>query len=83
VSCQSASAAPVLRPIVVATAAPVTPNAGSGPGPKMSSGPSTMLMPLATHSVRIATTGSPAPRKIALPTNSRRMLASPPSITRA
>jgi hypothetical protein len=41
-----------------------------------------MLMPLASHSVRIATTGSPAPRKIALATNSRMMLASPPSITR-
>ena len=54
------------RPVVVATAAPTRPRAGNGPRPKMSSGSSTRLIPLATHSTRIATVASPAARKIAL-----------------
>ena len=58
------------RPIVVAIAAPVTPSSGNGPRPKISSGPSTMLMTLASQSTRIAIAASPAPRKIALIRNS-------------
>ncbi len=54
------------RPIVVATAAPVTPSRGTGPTPKMNTGPRTMLMPLASQSVRMVSAASPAPRKAAL-----------------
>jgi hypothetical protein len=39
-----------------------------------------MLRPLATHSTRIAIAASPAPRKIALITNSSMITALPPSI---
>ena len=70
------------RPIVVAIAAPVTPSAGNGPTPNTSIGPSTMLMPLASHSVRIAIAGSPAPRKAALIMNSKITVTLPPSMTR-
>ena len=68
--------------MVVATAAPVTPSAGNGPTPNTSIGPSTMLMPLASHSVRIAIAGSPAPRKAALIMNSRITVTLPPSMMR-
>ena len=34
-------------------AAPFTPSAGNGPGPKMKHGPSAMLIALPTHSTRI------------------------------
>src|SRR5258708_1150779 len=37
------------RPIVVATAAPVPPMPGAGPGPKMNAGPGTLLLPLASR----------------------------------
>ena len=67
------------RPVVVATAAPVTPSAGNGPSPKMKHGPSTMLIALASHSTRIAIAASPAPRKTALIRNSIRMTPLPPS----
>src|SRR5881397_4020541 len=40
---------PVPRPMVVATAAPVTPSLGKGPMPKMKQGPSTMLIALANQ----------------------------------
>ena len=39
--------------MVVAVAAPTTPISGNGPSPKMSVGPSTMLIVLANHSTRI------------------------------
>ena len=64
----------------VAIAAPSTPYAGTGPQPKISSGSSRMLRPFATHSTRIAIAASPAPRKIALITNSSRITTLPPSI---
>ena len=66
----SANNAPVPRPIVVATAAPVTPSRGNGPSPKIRQGPSRMLIAFASQSTRIAIAASPAPRKIALITNS-------------
>ena len=60
-------------PVVVATAAPVTPSRGNGPSPKMKHGSRQMLMALAIHSTRIATAASPAPRNTALIRNSIRM----------
>jgi len=69
--------------MVVAMAAPVTPSRGNGLTPKIRQGPSTILMPLASHSTRIAIAASPAPRKMALIRNSSRITAFPPSITRA
>ncbi len=48
----------------------------------MRHGPSTMLMALASHSTRIATAASPAPRKMALMRNSITTDTLPPSITR-
>src|SRR5256885_478472 len=70
------------RPMVVATAAPATPRRGNGPQPNTRKGPSTMLMPFASQSVRIAMVASPAPRKLALIRNSRMTVTLPPSITR-
>ncbi len=69
--------------MTVAAAAPVTPYAGTGPRPKISTGSSTMLMPLASTSDRIAIAASPAPRKTALSRNGRMMTKSVPSIRRA
>jgi hypothetical protein len=66
--------------MVVAIAAPSTPIAGMGPQPKIRIGSSTMFSALATHSTRIAAAASPAPRKIALMTNSSRITTLPPSI---
>ena len=71
---------PAPRPMLVAMAAPSTPIAGTGPQPKISNGSSTMFRPFATHSTRIAMAASPAPRKIALITNSSMITALPPSI---
>ena len=71
------------RPMFVATAAPVTPISGNGPQPKMKHGPSTMFSALASQSVRIAITASPAPRKIALMRKIRNTVALPPSMMRA
>ena len=56
--------------MVVATAAPVTPISGNGPQPNTRNGPSTMLMMLASHSVRIEMVASPAPRNTAFNMNS-------------
>ena len=69
--------------MVVATAAPVTPIRGTGPMPKTKIGPRTMLMPLASQSVRMVIAASPAPRKAALIRNSSTMVMQPPSMTRA
>ena len=63
----------MLRPVVVATAAPATPSRGKGPMPKMKHGSRQMLKMLAIHSTRIAIAASPAPRKTALIRNSIRM----------
>ena len=63
----------MLRPVVVATAAPVTPRRGNGPSPKMKQGSRQMLNALAIHSTRIAIAASPAPRNTALIRNSIRM----------
>jgi hypothetical protein len=71
---------PAPRPMLVAIAAPSMPSAGTGPRPKIRIGSSTMLSALATHSTRIAAAASPAPRKMALMTNSSRITALPPSI---
>jgi hypothetical protein len=46
----------------------------------MSAGSSTMLMALDSHSTRIATAASPAPRKTALITKMSMITALPPSI---
>ncbi len=50
---------PTLRPMVVATAAPVTPSRGNGPMPNTNSGPSRMLIPLASQSARMLIAASP------------------------
>ena len=71
---------PTPRPMLVAMAAPSMPIAGTGPQPKISRGSSTMFRPLATHSTRIATAASPAPRNTALITNSSMITTLPPSI---
>ena len=68
--------------MLVATAAPVTPISGNGPQPKMKHGPSTMLSAFASHSVRIAITASPAPRKIALIRKIMNTVTLPPSMMR-
>ncbi len=73
---------PVPRPMVVATAAPVTPSRGKGPRPKIRQGPSRMLIAFASQRTRIAIAASPAPRKIALIRNKSSTVALPPSITR-
>src|SRR6266700_4000150 len=62
------------RPMVVETAAPVTPNFGNGPSPKIRQGSRQMLMMLATQSTRMATPASPAPRNTPLIRNSIRMV---------
>ena len=69
------------RPVVVATAAPVTPSAGKGPRPKMRHGSSTRLIAFASQRTRIATAASPAPRKTALMRKRRTITTLPPSIT--
>src|SRR6266567_768669 len=61
---------PMLRPVNVANAAPVTPRRGKGPKPKIRQGSSTRLMTFDTQSNRMAMAASPAPRKIALFRNS-------------
>ena len=73
----------MLRPMVVATAAPVTPSRGNGPSPNTNSGPSRMLIPLASQSARMVMAASPAPRKLALIRNSNRTVTSPASMSRA
>ena len=67
---------------MVAIAAPVTPMRGTGPMPKTKIGPSTMLMPLASQSVRMLIAASPAPRKEALIRNSSTTVMLPPSMVR-
>ena len=59
------------------------PSPGNGPQPKMKHGPSTMLSAFASHSVRIASTASPAPRKIALIRKIMNTVTLPPSMMRA
>jgi len=49
----------VPRPMLVATAAPVTPSAGDGPRPKMKHGPSRMFRRFPNQSARIASAASP------------------------
>ena len=56
------------------------PSPETGRSRRSASGHSTMLRPLASHSTRIAMAASPAPRKIALMTNSSMITALPPSI---
>ena len=58
----SANSTPVLRPIVVAIAAPTMPSFGNGPHPNTSVGARTMLIALASQSTRIAMAASPALR---------------------
>ena len=59
---QSWKSTPSPRPVVVAIAAPVSPSSGKGPIPKISIGSSTMLIPFASHTERMAIVASPAPR---------------------
>src|SRR3569623_574371 len=66
----SRNSTPVPRPMVVATAAPVTPSRGMGPSPNTITGPSRMLILFASHSVRMVMAASPAPRNAALIRNS-------------
>ena len=68
----------MLRPINVASAAPVTPSLGNGPQPKIRQGSSIRLMMFDTQSRRIAIAASPAPRKIALFKNSSSTAKLPP-----
>ncbi len=63
----------MLRPVVVATAAPVTPSRGKGPIPKIRHGSRQMLQMFAIQSTRIAIAASPAPRKTALTRKSNTM----------
>ncbi|MNS68143.1 hypothetical protein D3C72_1014130 [compost metagenome] len=72
----------MLRPIVVAIAAPVTPKAGIGPNPKINIGPNIILAILAIQSERIAKEASPAPLKIPLIRNSSVIEKLPPNIMR-
>ena len=69
------------RPMVVATAAPVTPISGKGPSPKIRQGSNTMFTRLASHTDHMAMAASPAPRKIAFIRNSRKMVTLVASIT--
>jgi hypothetical protein len=55
-----------------AMAAPVTPRAGSGPGPLMSPRAMTMLITLTAAMTNMGVRVSPAPRRAPLPTKSRR-----------
>ncbi len=73
----------MLRPVNVATAAPVTPSFGNGPIPKMKHGSRIKLIMFDTHSSRIATAASPAPRKMALFKNKSSTTPLPPSAIRA
>ena len=73
----------MLRPVHVASAAPVTPKRGNGPTPKIRQGSSIRLMMFETHSSRMAMAASPAPRKIALLRKSRTTAQLPPSAMRA
>ncbi len=82
VSVQSWKRTPVPRPMLVATAAPVSPSSGNGPSPKIRQGSSTRLTALASHSERMAIEASPAPRKAALIRNSSMMVTMPPSMMR-
>src|SRR5260370_1299829 len=50
---------PTLRPMLVETAAPVTPSLGNGPRPMMKQGSRQRLMKLASHKTRMATAASP------------------------
>ena len=68
----------MLRPVKVASAAPVTPIRGKGPQPKIRQGSSTRLMMFDTQSRRIAMAASPAPRKMALFRKSRSTAQLPP-----
>ena len=70
----------MLRPVVVATAAPVTPSRGNGPRPKMKQGSRQILIALAIQRTRIAIAASPAPRKTALIRNSIMMTPLQPSM---
>ena len=73
---------PRVRPMIVATAAPVTPIAGIGPNPKISTGSSTRFSAFATHSTRIAISASPAPRNTAFSRNSIMIVTELPRIQR-
>ena len=70
------------RPIVVPTAAPVTPNSGKNPTPKIKHGDSTMFNAFARIKTRIAIAASPAPRNIAFNRNIKTTTAFPPSMIR-
>ena len=61
-----ANAINIVLPVVVATAAPITPIFGKGPIPNISKGSSTILIAFASNNTRIAMDALPAPRKIAL-----------------
>jgi hypothetical protein len=74
---------PMLRPVKVASAAPVTPIRGKGPHPKIRQGSRTRLMMLETQRRRMAMAASPAPRKMALFRKSSRMAPLPPRAMRA
>ena len=63
---ESCTSTPTARPVVVATAAPVTPRRGKGPNPKIRHGSRTRLTAFAIHSTRMAMAASPAPRNTAL-----------------
>jgi len=77
------TAPPVPRPIIVATAEPVTPRAGKKPSPRIRQGLRRMLIPFPIQRVRIAMTGSPTPRKAAFRTKSSIITTFPPSMMRA
>ena len=79
---QQAYSTPTPRPIVVPTAAPVTPISGNGPTPKMKHGAKIILSPFASTKTRMAIAASPAPRKMALSRKMKSTTALPPSIIR-
>ncbi|MNL48190.1 hypothetical protein D3C87_1710290 [compost metagenome] len=70
------------RPIEVAMAAPVKPNAGTGPKPLISTGHKMMLAILAIHKLFMAMAAFPAPLKIPLIRKSRTMITLPPIMMR-
>ncbi len=66
--------------MVVAIAAPSTPNGEMGPSPKISIGSRTMLIPLASHRVLMANEASPAPLNMAFIRNNKRIVIFPPNM---
>ena len=73
----------MVRPVSVATAAPVTPKRGNGPSPKIRHGSISRLIEFEIQSTRMAMAASPAPRKTALFSIKSTTTQQPPRVMRA